>query len=255
MKRLVILIILLATPFLLFSESTERIITGIKKPTQKPDPFAIVNVFGPEREAIMEDSRIIISDVMRNKTYNAFSWVFTGNCFRSVKLKYTFSPLTCSPNLADATKEEIIPYTVTVSHESTSAGGKTISDRALDSSDRIKGDFDEYYYRLAESVTYNGDRRPVTLTISGMTSQSVTLDYNLSLGSIVEEQTYKNHYEDVTRNYTDNVCCLWTRTGSADIVLKVTDDGFSIPEGNDDPIRFTGGEYTCTVSVEITSGS
>ncbi len=255
MKRLVLLIILLATPFLLFAESTERIITGIKKAADIPKPFAVVNVFGSEREAIMEDSRIIISNVMRNKSYNAFTWSFTGNCFRSVKLKYTFSPLTCNPNLADALEEEIIPYSVTVSHEATTADGKTITAEALPAESRIEDDFGGgYYYRLAESLTYNNSSSPVTLNVSGTLSQTLTLDYNFSTNSIVEQKN-GNNYNDISSSYNKKVCCLWTRTGVAAFVLKVSDDGFSIPESGEERFQFTGGEYTCTVSVEIINES
>ena len=254
MKKLIILSILLATPFLLFSETTERIITGIKKAADIPSPFAVVDVYGSEREAIMGDSRIIISDVMRNKSYNAFTWVFTGNCYRSVKLKYTFSPLTCSLDLSEATEEEIIPYTVTLSHDSTTVGGTTITTNPLASGSGIPDDFGGgYYYCLGEWVRYDGSTDPVTLSINN-TSAYVILNYDFSQNSTVQRKNEGNNYTNVN-DYNKNVCCLWTRTGTAALVLKVTEDGFSIPEDDSDPIRFTGGEYTCTVSVEIINES
>ena len=253
MRRLLILIILIATPFLLFSETTERIITGIKKPDSIPNPFAVIDVYGPEHESIVNNSRIIISDVMRNQSYNAFSWVFTGNCYTAVNLKYTFSPLTCNPVISEATEDEIIPYTVTVSHESTTSGGKAITSTRLASGQGIQGDFGSYYYCLGEYVKYNNNDNPVTLTVSGTASQSVTLTYNFKSNSDVQTKR-GNNWRNVD-NYTQSVCCLWTRTGSASIVLKMTEDGFSIPEGNSDPIRFSDGEYTCNVVVEITYGS
>ena len=253
-KRLVILMILLATPFLLFSDTTERVITGIKKTADIPDQFAVVDVYGPEREAIVENSRIIVSDVMRNKTYRAFYYDITGNSYTLLKIRFTFAPLTCSTSLAEATEEEIIPYTVTVSHDSTTAGGTAITDRQLPSGSGIKGDFGGYYYCLGEWVRYDSSTSPVTLSVSGTLSQSVTLNYDFSQNSVVQTQPSKNQYVDV-RNYTQNVCCVWTRKGYADFVLQMTEDGYSIPEDGSDPIRFSEGEYSSTVSIEIISGS
>lgn len=295
MKRIAIVFILLVFLHPLFSDgldvlSSNEEITAYKhmnipvepeEPQTPPsDPTSITfSIIDPSTNSEIGtgESKKLTNSVLTDATYqqnshygNVIAWSMTGDEFKkSINISFTFGPLTSetvafSNSMTVSDKTKVIPYTVTLSSNSTTVEGiGTIGTDKIDKNNynnstnrdkyyqtTVSSGFTTttYYVYCADSLTYSNNGAQVTTS-----SATVVLTCNM----------YNNSYAKKSNNSTQdqrsniNKCNTWTRTGVISLDLGLNDNGYSWSETvNGESVTYKlergSATYTANVVVAIT---
>ena len=237
--------------------------TGSSSSPQQQD--VTIELLDPTETPFADGYNIAIPEENRNSVYTAFYWRLSGNRYRQVSLKFSFSPMYLgvlndysSANIDE--KTSVIPYSVRLSHISTVVSGTAYSgsstsqnvavrtskistydtDTALNSGTTYNNSY-TVYVNYGEKVTIGSSQ-----TISTSTVQGVSISYDFNSYSYAWYKRYSNSYREYTSLQT---CNNWVRVGKADITLKIDEDGNWTDVDTD--VLISGGTYKAFVTVTV----
>ncbi len=263
-------------------ESAERVITAYKQAITANSVPALsvgLRLLNSNQDEFSSGS-LEIPVANRNGFYGAFSWVFSGNAFEDIILKFSFGHLSlkgetpATSTVNNETTANYIPYEVCAVYGNSRIGNSVIKTNAAYTADSyVTNDFagEDYRFYYADSVegassTVPSSGTQITTGNANAASPQITLTYNISTRTGVKDSEgndVKSTYISKVTSYTDQdnvehtindgipVCDHWNRTGTIYVKLDISSDAIWTAATESEGTTLESGRYVADVIVEV----